>query len=124
MTYEKLKAIWRLPIWAGSLPTLIHHLVHVCGGISAVGFFLSFDIEWIYAAIISTAIFSTVELLTALVKGNWSDSVADLWQYQAHWILYASSMGRLDMAASMLLVFLIGYALTLRWHYGHKLRSL
>lgn len=109
--------IWRIAIWEGSYPTLIHHLVHVCGGATVVLFFLSFGVDWFSAAVVSSLLFTVVEVKTALFKKNYADSANDLWQYQAHWILYSVHVGRIDIAVVLLFAFLLGYLAGLIWQY-------
>ena len=119
--FTRIKArilnIWRSAIWPGSYPTLIQHLVHVCGGAAVVLFFLSFGIDWFSAAIVSSLVFTVVEVKTVIAKKNYSDSAADLWQYQAHWIMYFVYVGQFGVAGLLLIAFLFGYFVGLIWHY-------
>jgi len=104
---------WRAPIWINSLPTLIHHLVHICGGITVVAVFIAFGINVLLSHVLSTVLFCSIELTTALFKKNWKDSTFDAYQYQFHWVLFVVPIS-LDLAGILLGILVIGYFILLR----------
>lgn len=106
--------IWSSPIWEKSLPTLIHHLLHVCGGITVVYVLFVFGLPAFESHCISTGLFGAIELTTALFKKNWGDSIFDFYQYQAHWLLlFVGSW----LLVPVIAAFVGGYFVILLKHY-------
>jgi len=102
-------ALWKKPIWEGSLPTLIHHLLHVTGGMAVILVFVSLGVDRLVAGIISSALFTFIEATTAIFKKNYLDSFFDWYQYQVHWILYLAAIGDMALAGLILVGWLVGY---------------
>ena len=89
----KLIDLWRRPIWVGSYPTLIHHLLHFAAPMAIVGILTAIGVGRLDAHAAVTTIFIAVELITGALEENWADSAYDAYQYQAHWLLYMVAVG-------------------------------